>query len=270
MDKRKELINHFYDGYREDGRLSASRHGQLEYLTTMYYIHKLLPNCSEIMEVGAGTGRYSVALAKEGYTVTALELADKNFEILEQNSAGISNLTIRKGDAVELGEFQNEIFDATLILGPMYHLYEAVERKKALSETVRVTKPGGIIMAAFLSVHAIMYDNYLKGNVRAGIEENFTENYQVKHFAEQMFTGYNVDEFEMQFNDFPVIHIATVAADGVLELAEGRTDFRMTDKDFSDFAEYHLKNCERRELLGSSSHLLYIGRKADIRREQKR
>ena len=82
MSKRTELINAFYDGYREDIRLEKSRHGQLEYLTTMHYINKLIPANASILEIGAGTGRYSIALAKEGYQVTAIELAERNLEIL--------------------------------------------------------------------------------------------------------------------------------------------------------------------------------------------
>ena len=54
-------------------RLTKSRNGQLEYITTMCYIHALLPERAKILEVGAGTGRYSVALAKEGYDVSAVE-----------------------------------------------------------------------------------------------------------------------------------------------------------------------------------------------------
>ena len=92
MSKRTELINAFYDGYREDLRLKKSRHGQLEYLTTMYYINKMTAANSSVLEIGAGTGRYSIALAQKGYKVTAFELADRNFDILKTNAKGIKNL----------------------------------------------------------------------------------------------------------------------------------------------------------------------------------
>ena len=94
MDKRTKIINGFYDGYVEDTRLSKSRHGQLEYLTTMKYIHQVIPEKASIIEVGAGTGRYSVTLAKEGYDVTAIELAKSNLDFLRQNSKGLKNITV--------------------------------------------------------------------------------------------------------------------------------------------------------------------------------
>lgn len=44
---------------------------------------------------------------------------------------------------------EGESFDMTLLLGPMYHLGTKEERMQAMAEAVRVTKPGGIIMAAY-------------------------------------------------------------------------------------------------------------------------
>ena len=69
----------YYNNYDEEGRL-LSRHGQVEYLTTMRYIGKCLEDISDpsILEVGAGTGRYSVTLAKQGIRVTAVELIEHN------------------------------------------------------------------------------------------------------------------------------------------------------------------------------------------------
>ena len=81
MSTRKEIVSGFYAQSDEDGRLKRSRHGQLEYATTMAYIHRYADKQSKVLEVGAGTGRYSVALAKEGMKVTAVELVESNLEI---------------------------------------------------------------------------------------------------------------------------------------------------------------------------------------------
>ena len=146
----------------------------------------------------------------------------------------------------------------------MYHLYDKKEVQKAIEEAIRVTKKDGIILVAFLSVYAIMNDNYLNGTLAAGIAENFADDYQVKHFEEQLFTGYDIVEFEQLFEAYQVKHLATVAADSILELAEGRNDFKMSEEEFELFLKYHLATCEKRELLGSSSHLLYICKKESI------
>ena len=53
----------YYNKFCEDKRLTR-RHGNVEYITSMKYIHKYLENFSKnakILDIGAGTGRYSIA-----------------------------------------------------------------------------------------------------------------------------------------------------------------------------------------------------------------
>ena len=261
MEQRIDIINAMYNGQNEETRLVRSRHGQLEYLTTMHYIETYASKPCRVLEIGAGTGRYSAALAEQGCTVDAVELADSNFALLSEHAKGMANLRAYQGDALDLSRFSDNTYDLTLLFGPMYHLYTPADQLTALREAVRVTKPGGVLLTAFLSVHAILYNNYLQGNLRAGLEENFSEAYRVRHFPEQVFTGFNIDEFEALYGSLPVERIATVSTDSILELAEERSDFAMSDEEFADFAAYHLRHCERRELLGASAHLLHICRK---------
>lgn len=261
MSRRIQIVSSFYDDIDEDIRLNRSRHGQLEYATTMEYIHRYAKPESKILEIGAGTGKYSIALAKEKYKVTAVELVESNLEVLRKNSNDIADIVSFQGDALNLDRFEDNEFDVTLLLGPMYHLYDKEDIHKAINEAIRVTKRDGIILIAFLSVYAIMYDNYLNGNFAAGIKENFDDGYKVKHFEEQLFTGYDIVEFEQLFETNKVKYLTTVAVDSILELSEGRSDFKMSDEEFELFVKYHLAICEKRELLGSSSHLLYICKK---------
>lgn len=193
--------------------------------------------------------------------ITAVELVESNLEVLRKNSSEISDVISYQGDALDLSRFEDNQFDVTLLFGPMYHLYSKEDVQKAIEEAIRVTKKDGIILVAFLSAYAIMNNNYLSGNFMTGIKENFDNSYEVKHFEEQLFTGYDIMGFEQLFKSHNTKYITTVAADNILELAEGRTDFKMSDEEFELFAEYHLATCEKRELLGSSSHLLYICKK---------
>ena len=261
MSTRKEIVSGFYRQSDEDGRLTRTRHGQLEYATTMAYIHRYADRRSKVLEVGAGTGRYSIALAKEGMQVTAVELVESNLAVLREKSRGIGNIEAFQGDAADLGRFADDSFDMTLLLGPMYHLYEPEEVNGAIDEAIRVTKPGGVMLFAFISVYAIMYANYLSGNWAAGQEENFAEDYRVRHFKEQLFTGYDVVEFERLFEKKPVEWITTAGVDGLLEPIEERPDFSIPDEDFGAFAAWYLHFAEKRELLGNTNHLLYICRK---------
>ena len=261
MDTRKEIVSGFYEKMDENGRLIRNRQGQLEYFTTMSYIHRYADNQSRVLEIGAGTGRYSIALAREGMDVTSVELVESNLEILRENSKGLTNIKSYQGDATNLSQFTDNSFDVTLVLGPMYHLYETNEVNQAINEAIRVTKPGGVIMFAFISVYAIMYANYIYGNWALGQDENFTSDYKTKHFKEQLFTGYDVTEFERLFIEKPVEWITTASTDSMLEPVEKCPGFAFTEDDFEAFKEWYLVISEKRELLGSTNHLLYICRK---------
>jgi SAM-dependent methyltransferase len=261
MWARKEIVSSFYSQTDEDGRLQRTRHGQLEYLTTMSYIHRFAQTGAKVLEIGAGTGRYSIALAKEGMDVTAVELVESNLAILRENGRGLKSLRTYQGDATDLKQLADDSFDLTLVLGPMYHLYEAEEVNRAIDEAIRVTKQGGVLLFAFISVYAVMYANYFYGNWGFGQKENFTDDYKVKHFKEQLFTGYDIVEFEQLFAHKSVEWITTAGTDGLLEPIEKRPDFCIPDEDFEAFAAWYLAFAEKRELLGNTNHLLYICRK---------
>ena len=261
MCTRTEIVRQFYDQADEDSRLRRSRHGQLECAVTLHYIHRFLSPGARVLEVGAGTGRYSIALAKEGMDVTAVELVESHLDVLRQNSRGLDRLQAFQGDATDLSRFADASFDGTLVLGPLYHLYEEADVHRAIDEAIRVTRKGGTLLFAFISVFGIMYANYLTGNWAAGQEENFTADYRVRHFKEQLFTGYDVPDFERLFEGKPVQWITTTGTDGMLESVKDRPDFTIPDADFPAFVDWYLAFSEKRELLGATNHLLYICRK---------
>lgn len=261
MMQRKEILEMIYNDGGEDGRLFRSRHGQLEYITTMHYINEYAPDRAEIIEIGAGTGRYSIALAQKGHDVTAVDYIEKNLEILNNNAKDIKNLKAYQGDAVDLSRFKDNSFDMVLVLGPMYHLYSKTDVQCAIDEAIRIARPNAVLMFAFLPICGLMFTNYIKDEIADGIKENYDDDFRVRHFAEQGFTGYDIEEIERLFDGKPTKMQKMVGTDSVLELVERFADLNMSDEDFDVFADYHLHICEKREIIGANNHLLYICRK---------
>ena len=110
-----EALTNFYSNYDEEGRL-LSKHGQVEFLTTMRYIQKYLRPGMRVLEIGAATGRYSHTLARQGYRVDAVELVQHNIDIFNMLTQPGENIAIRQGNAKDLSCFEDDTFDMTLAM----------------------------------------------------------------------------------------------------------------------------------------------------------
>ena len=106
----KKYLEKFYEECDEDGRLT-SKHGWVEYATTMTFLQKYLRPGMRVLEIGAGTGRYSHALAQQGYMVDAVELLEHNIELFRQHTQPGERVTIAQGNAVDLSGFASGTYD---------------------------------------------------------------------------------------------------------------------------------------------------------------
>lgn len=96
----------------------------------MRYIEKYIRPENLVIEIGAGTGRYSHALARQGYTVDAVELISHNIDIFRKNTMSNEDITIMQGNALDLSVFPDNRYDITLLLGSQYHLYSDEDKRR--------------------------------------------------------------------------------------------------------------------------------------------
>lgn len=256
-------LEDYYNNYDEEGRL-LSRHGQVEYLTTMKYIHACLEGFSApaILEVGAGTGRYSIALAKEGYRVTAVELIAHNLECLKAKLDGSEPLTAIQGNALDLSFLPDAAFDLTMLLGPMYHLYTRQEKQKALAEAVRVTKRGGYILVAYCMNEPTIFQYVFGSNrLQEVTEQNMlTPDWHCISRPKDLFELVRTEDIASLDAEVSVERIKLIASDGATNYRREWID-AMDDATFARWMEYHFTICERQDLIGASHHTLDILRK---------
>jgi ubiquinone/menaquinone biosynthesis C-methylase UbiE len=263
MNANHYLINH-YNNYDEDSRL-VPKHGSVEFLTTMKYIEKYIKTGNHVLEIGAGTGRYSHALAQEGYKVDAVELVEHNIEIFKQNTQLNENITITQGDAMDLSAYPDNEYNITLLLGPLYHLYTKEDKQQALSEAIRVTKPGGIVFAAYVISDGCLLDegfNRRNINVLQYIEQGLIDSrtFAAKSEPKDLFELVRKEQIDDLMSVFPVTRLHYVAADGCALFMRESVD-AMDNDTFNLFLQYHFATCEREDLLGVASHAIDIFRK---------
>lgn len=257
-----DYIKDYYEQYNEDGRLENS-HGQVEYLTTMHYIKQYAKKEGRILEVGAGTGRYSISLAGMGYKVTAVELIKHNLEQLQAKITKAHQIEAYEGNALDLSRFDDDTFELTLVLGPLYHLYSEADCQRAIKEALRVTKPGGKVMIAYLSHDSvIMKWGFIQNNILKGIEDQIvTDDFTCVSREELLFRMFHVDDFRALMDEAGSLELHMIGTDGLAPMIPGMMD-EMDDRTFEAFMAYQMKVCERKDLIGYSSHLLYVGEKA--------
>lgn len=261
MEVMKELTQ-YYSAYDEDARL-RSRHGMVEFLTTMRYIERYLRPGMRILEIGAGTGRYSHTLARMGYAVDAVELVQHNIDIFREKTQPGEQVTIRQGNATDLRMLESETYDITLLLGPMYHLFTVAEQRKALSEAIRVTKTGGVVFAAYCGNEATMIQYcFQRGMLREKRYQDLVDPVTFKATSDptELFQLYRKEDIDALMADFPVTRLHYVGTDMATNYMRSEVD-AMDDDFFQLYLRYHYVICERPDLVGASHHLLDVFRR---------
>lgn len=261
--KEQDYLQQYYSNYDEDGRLSLTNHGKVEFLTTMRYIEKYLSKGMRILEVGAGTGRYSISLANHGYQIDAIELIAHNLDILKSKIKPNHNITARQGNALDLSCYRDNTFDITLVLGPLYHLFEESDKKKAISEAIRVTKQGGIVFTAYcINDGTIIVWGFRQGNILDGIEKGIIDTRTYKCLSEPslLFEMQRKDEIDRRMSEYDIERLHYVAIDLATNFMRETID-SMDEKMFETYLDYHFTVCERPDLVGATHHSLDIFRK---------
>ena len=264
-----EIIS-YYNTFDEWGRLDRE---PIEFVVNWHYIQKFLPPKGNILDNGAGPGKYSMELAKKGYNVTLTDLTPKlvdvaKFKAIELNVNHQFN-DFFVADARNLNVLEDEQFDASLMLGPMYHLQEETDRMKAVSELYRVTKKGGLVFVAFMPrirhiFTSLINPEHWKPNDNMDSINRFSETGCFNHTDEGRFTGayyYNIEEINpfMESQGFESIELLGSNVASILK--KDSWEYWKDKGEEEKILHLIIEKATDPYILGISSHLLYIGRK---------
>ncbi len=284
-----DTLEKYYNKFHEEHRLTT-RHGQVEFRTTMHDIEEALRWLSDakhrietdydwksvknradrvglglstsplkIADIGAGTGRYSVELCHRGYDVTAVELVKHNLEILRNKH---ENIKTWQGDARDLGFLDDESFVITLLFGPLYHLHGDEEKLKALAEAKRITKKGGIILVAYVmndySVISYCFKEHKWADVAA--KGGLSSDFHTICTEEDLYDYVRLEDIDRLNKAAGLERIKIISADGAADYMRRELN-EMTQEEFEAFCNYQLAIAERPELVGAGSHCVDILRR---------
>ncbi|RAP77520.1 class I SAM-dependent methyltransferase [Paenibacillus montanisoli] len=262
----------YYSGFDEWGRLDRE---PLEFKVNWHYITKYLPSAgAAVLDNGAGPGKYAMKLAGNGYRVTLADLTPKLVDIARAKADELG-LEDRFDDflvrnAMDLYGLADNGFDAALMLGPLYHLQTEEERVKAVTELLRVTKPGGNVFVAVMprvrkTLTALMFPSQWRPLDNMEAIEDFSRTGLFDHADPGRFTGayfFDIKDVTPFFERCGCETVNLVSSTG--------NGGRLTEEQWSYWRErgeeervldYIYESAADPYLLGTASHLLYIGRK---------
>ena len=259
-------LEKYYGKFKEDHRLTT-RHGIVEFSVSMHYINESLkemarrtqrePSCIKILDVGAGTGRYSIALSHEGYDVTAVELVQHNLDILLSKHEKVK---CWPGDARNMPFLPDGVFDVTILFGPLYHLHTVEDKLAALNEAKRVTKKGGLIFAGYvMNEYAVLTYCFKERNILSCLDSRTLapDFHTITSDERDLYSYVRLEDINELNKKAALVRTKIFAPDGAADYM--RRDLNaLTEEEFQKFIEYQLSVCERPELLGASSHVVDV------------
>ncbi len=285
-------IEKYYNKFHEEHRLTT-RHGQVEFRTTLHYIEEAIRWLSDaerrietdydwksvknradrvglglstsplkIADIGAGTGRYSVELCHRGYDVTAVELVKHNLEILRSKH---ENIKTWQGDARSLPFLEDETFYITLLFGPLYHLHGDEEKLKALNEAKRITKKDGIILVAYVMNEYSVISYCFKEHKWSEVSEKggLSPDFHTICTEEDLYDYVQLEDINRLNEAAGLERIKIISADGPADYMRRELN-EMSEEEFEAFCAFQLANCERPELVGAGSHCVDILQKKKL------
>lgn len=255
---------------REDNRLN--RH-QLEYDMTWLYLNRYLPPPgANLLEVGSGTGKYSLELARRGYHVLAIDIAPRLIAGAKTRAIELGldkQVEFRAGDVRTLANVTGTAFDAALVMGPLYHLVLREDRLLALDNIYRSLKLGSIVFSSWISRLGI-WGQLLRekpGLIEdreevSSVLENGCDRYSHRNHTGEGFRGYFalVDEISPLHEEVGFRTLTLAGIEPAIS-ADDESYNCLSGERRRLWLDFLLKLSSEPGLIASSRHILYIGKK---------
>jgi S-adenosylmethionine-dependent methyltransferase len=268
MTTSLQTVQSYYDRDPEHEWLRLER-GRFEMPVTMHYLQRYVRSPCSVLDVGGGPGRYAIALARLGHRVDLFDLSPECIAFARRKAkeldVGLNGF--HTGTCTDLGRFPNESFDAVLCMGPLYHLTDPADRDRAILESLRVLKRSGVLVAAFLSSYAHVFDLVCidMNSIRDLDPQALAEKCRSTSFTNDPFVftdSFYIEPFEVEplMGSYPLRQLAIIGAQGLTgqsQAAIARAEPKVLEK----WLDLAIATAQTKGAIGSSIHIAYYGQK---------
>ncbi len=161
MTEEERRVARHYDSLFEDELKRLPVDSPVEFAMTWRCIRRYARPGMLAVEIGVGGGHYSELLARAGCELVLVDISERLLEntVGKLRQAGLDG---RVGAAHPASALERPLPDAAadlvLLMGPLYHLQEEAGRRRAVAESSRLLKPGGVLFAAGINRLAYLRD----------------------------------------------------------------------------------------------------------------
>jgi SAM-dependent methyltransferase len=149
-------VREFFDalGEGEWDRLMQSPHAKVAFELHRRFLIRFIQPGWRVLEVGAGPGRFTIELATLGASAVVSDISAVQLELNRAKVARAGHEPAvedrRLADIRDLSAFADGSFDGVVAYGgPISYAFEHAET--ALAECLRVTRPGGVVLASVMA-----------------------------------------------------------------------------------------------------------------------
>ena len=271
-ENSEAMVKEYYTASvrQEWQRLLKNPYHRLEFETTLHFLERYLPKNGLILDAGGGPGRYTIELAGRGYDMVLFDKTPANLEFagrrIKRDGLQSKVKDRVEGSIVDLSIFPDKTFDAVLCTGgPLSHILDASDRKKAISELVRVAKPGAPIFVSTMSRLSVLI--VILNEAQFEIELPHFERIRDTgdYFGSHGFTACHFflpEELRAAFQDQDVQILEMAGLEGISSHHNAKLNqLAHNPSRWATWLATHFQTCTHPAVVGISEHMLIVCRK---------